>query len=654
MRKVGVFVCHCGTNIASMVDVDRVVEVSSALPEVACAMDYQFTCSAPGQDQIKSAIKEYGLEGVVVAACSPRMHEPTFRRAAAEAGLNPYLLEMANLREHDSWVASDREEATQKAIDLVRMKVQKVARLKPLEEINLPVERKALVIGGGVAGIQAALDIAQGGVDVVLVEREPSIGGHMAQYDKTFPTLDCASCILTPRMVEVAAHPGIELLTYSEVESVSGFVGNYNVKIRKKARSVSLEKCNGCGLCLEKCPARVTSSFEADLAERSAIYRPFPQAVPSAPAIDRENCIYFKTGKCGLCAKVCPTGAIEYDQEEEIEEFNVGAIIAATGFHFFDASKYTEYGYGSNDNVISWLQFERLTNASGPTGGKLVRPSDGKKPETIAFIHCVGSRDPSKGFAYCSRICCMATAKHAVIARSKLPDARIYSFYIDIRAAGKGYEEFVRRAIEQEDVQFIKGRPSRVIQKGDKLLVRTEDAFLGRPVEIEADLVVLTNGAQSQDDASQLAQKLGIGYDQYGFFSEMHPKLRPVESNKAGIFLAGMCQGPKDIPESVAQASAAASKVLGILANDEISREPLIAEVNAERCTGCMDCSRICYFKAIEESELGDRTIAEVLSGVCQGCGACVAGCTDGAMELRSFTDEQIHAEITTLLVGGE
>jgi heterodisulfide reductase subunit A len=653
MRKIGVFVCHCGTNIASMVDVERVVEESRKLPEVVYATDYQFTCSAPGQDQIKDAIREHALDGVVVAACSPRMHEPTFRRAVASAGLNPYLVEMANIREHDAWVAEDPDEATGKAVDLVRMKVKKVAKLQPLEEIRLPVTRKALVIGGGVAGIQAALDIANAGVDTILVEREPSIGGHMAQYDKTFPTLDCASCILTPRMVEAATHPRITVHSYSEVEHVSGFVGDYEVKIRKKARSVDLERCTGCGECLVRCPVKVPSEFEAGLATRGAIYRPFPQAVPNVPAIDRAHCTYFlKDGKCGVCQAVCPTDAIDYADDDEILTERVGAIVVATGFHFFDATAYTEYGYGRYPDVISWLQFERLTNASGPTGGKLKRPSDGKSPETIVFIHCVGSRDPSRGFPYCSRICCMATAKHAVIARSKVPDARIYSFYIDIRAAGKGYEEFVRRAIEKEDVQFIRGRVSRVVEKNGRLLVRTEDSFSGRPMEVEADLVVLTNGAAAQEDAPELAQILGIGYDQYGFFNELHPKLRPVETNKAGIFLAGMCQGPKDIPESVSQASAAAAKALEILSSDELARDPQVAGVNPLRCAGCMDCAEVCFYSAIEEDTFTGRKVAKVNAGVCQGCGACVAHCPDGALELKFFNDEQIYAEITGLFAG--
>jgi len=613
MRKVGVFVCHCGTNIAAMVDVAKVVEESRDLPEVVFATDYQFTCSAPGQDQIKDAIREHNLDGVVVAACSPRMHEPTFRNAVAGAGLNPYLVEMANIREHDSWVATDRDEATRKAVDLVRMKVKKVAKLEPLEEIRLPVTKKALVIGGGVAGIQAALDIANTGIDVLLVEKEPSIGGHMAQYDKTFPTLDCASCILTPRMVEAAQHPRITLHTYSEVAEVSGFVGDFEVKIRMRARSIDLEKCTGCGDCLEKCPVKVPSEFDAGLADRGAVYRPFPQAVPNVPVIDREHCTYFlKDGKCGICQKICPTDAIDYSGDDEIITEKVGAIVVATGFHFFDAAKYTEYGYGAYPDVISWLQYERLTNASGPTGGKLKRLSDGKEPETIVFIHCVGSRDPSKGFPYCSRICCMATAKHAVIARSKLPNAQIFSFYIDIRAAGKGYEEFVRRAIENEDVQFIKGRPARVLSKNGKLIVRSENAFTGRPMEVDADLVVLTNGAQAQDDAPELALILGIGYDQYGFYTELHPKLRPVETNRAGIFLAGMCQGPKDIPESVSQASAAAAKALQILSKGELAREPQVAEVNAMRCTGCMDCREVCFYTAIEEDEFMRRKVAKV------------------------------------------
>jgi len=661
MSRIGVFICHCGENIARTVDCARVAEWAATIPGVVHAVDYRYMCSDPGQRLIMEAIREKKLTGVVVAACSPHMHEVTFRRAVAQAGLNPFLCEMANIREQCSWVHADREAATEKACELVHMMVEKVKWNQPLHPIHVPVTKRALVIGGGIAGIQAALDIANGGRQVVLVEKEPSIGGHMAQLSETFPTLDCSQCILTPRMVEVKNHPNITLYTYSEVESVEGFIGNFEVTIRKKARSVNEELCTGCGECQSKCPqgksrqVTIPNEFDAGLSRRPAIYVPFPQAVPNIPVIDRTYCRYFTEGKCRVCEKTCPAGAIDFSQEDRLISEKVGAIVVATGYDLMPASVYGEYGGGRLADVIDGLQFERLLSASGPTGGEPRRPSDGRVPERVVFIACAGSRDRAKGVPYCSKICCMYTAKHAMLYKHKVHHGQAYVFYMDIRAGGKNYEEFVRRAIEEEGAVYLRGRVSRIYPKNGRLIVKGADTLSGMPVEIEADLVVLATAVQPRADAESLAQMLRVPYDSYHFLSEAHPKLRPVETNSAGVFLAGACQAPKDIPDTVAQASAAASKVLALFSGDELEREPTISVVNERTCIGCFDCERICPFGAIERKEIRDRQgnllkrVSHVNEGVCAGCGACVTACRSGSMELAGYTDQQIFAQIAAV-----
>ena len=657
MARIGVFICHCGENIGRTVDCPAVAEAAGKLPGVVVSMDYKYMCSDPGQQMIKDAIVNEKLTGVVVGACSPRMHETTFRRAAAEAGLNPYLLEMANLREHCSWVHEDREAATAKAIDIVRTMVAKTKFNTPLDEIRVPVEPTAMVIGGGIAGIQAALDIADGGKKVILVETSPSIGGHMARLSETFPTLDCSQCILTPRMVDAASHPNIELMTYARVEAVDGFVGNFEVTVRKKARYVDPVKCTGCGACYEKCPVKkIPSEFDAGLGNRTAIYTPFPQAVPNKPVIDAEHCIMLIKGKCGACAKVCPCDAIDYEDTDELVKIKVGAIVVATGFELWDHSAYGEYGGGKLADVIDGFAFERLASASGPTGGEIRRPSDGAVPKTVVFIQCCGSRDGKQGLEYCSKICCMYTAKHAMLYRHKVHDGRAVVFYMDVRAGGKGYEEFVRRAIEADGAQYVRGRVSRVYRRADgRLIVRGADTLAGQAVTIEADMVVLADAIVPRAGSAALAQMLGVAYDTNGFYSEAHPKLRPVETASAGVFLAGACQGPKDIPDAVAQASAAASKVLGLFANPELAREPIVARVNEAACVHCRACIGCCPYGAIDDREITDRegnvirVVAEVNPGLCQGCGTCIAVCRSNSIDLDGFTDEQIYSQITTL-----
>jgi heterodisulfide reductase subunit A len=664
MARIGVFVCWCGENISRTVDVDRVVQEVAKLPGVRCAINYRYMCSDPGQTMIRERIALEKLDGVVVASCSPHMHLRTFRKAAQTAGLNPYMLEIANIREHCSWVHPDRDEATAKAIDLIRLAVAKVKNNHPLEPIKVPVTRRALVVGGGVAGIQAALDIADAGYEVVMVEREPSIGGKMAGLSETFPTLDCSQCILTPRMVDVGQHPRIKLYTYSEVEAVDGFVGNFKITIRQKARYVDVTRCTGCGECSSACPLKKNKSeFDLGMGTRSAIYMPFPQAVPARPVIDKNVCAKLTRNKCGVCAKKCAAGAINYEDEDKLVKEKVGAVVLATGFKLYDIGKkdgkiagYGEYGYGKYKDVIDSLQFERLVSASGPTNGEIKRPSDGKTPKNVVFISCVGSRDNAKGLPYCSKICCMYTAKHTMLYKHKVHDGQAHVFYMDIRSAGKNYDEFVRRAIEQDGAMYYRGRVSKITEQNGKLIVRGADTLAGVPVTIEADLVVLAAAMRPADGVTELAQKLNVGYDEFGFLLESHPKLRPVETNTAGVYICGAAQAPKDIPESVAQASAAASKVQITLAASKLTRSPEIARINEKTCAACFRCYETCPYHAIEKAEVRTRKgvlvkrTARVNVGLCMGCGTCVSACLSKSADIEGFTEQEIYAMVESLI----
>ena len=659
MQRIGVFVCHCGTNIAATVDVEKVVEAIKNEPGVVHAEDYQYMCSEAGQSKIQEAIKEKHLTGVVVCSCSPRMHENTFRKAVEKAGLNPYMLEIANIREHCSWIHKNREEATEKAIILARAAVAKVHLNAPLQPGESKVVKRALVIGGGIAGIQTALDIADAGYEVDIVEKTPSIGGRMSQLDKTFPTLDCSACILTPKMVEASAHERINLFTYSEVEKVSGFVGDFKVDIRKKARSVDMSKCTGCGVCSQKCPSKKTpSEFNRGLGTRSAIYTPFAQAIPNVPVIDREHCIKFQTGKCGLCSKVCAAGAIDYTQEDEIVTREYGAIVVATGFDMIKLDKFGEYSYDTCPDVITSLEFERLTNAAGPTKGHLERLSDHTAPKSVTFIQCVGSRDTTcRGKSYCSKICCMYTAKHAMLIRDKYPDVQVNVFYIDVRTPGKNFDEFYRRAVEEYGVNYIKGQVGKVAEVDGHLRVQAVDLIDNRRIMLDTDLVVLAAAIEPDPSVRKLATMLTASIDTNNFLTEAHPKLRPVESPTAGIFLSGVCQGPKDIPETVSQAGAAAAKVIGLLAKDKLVTNPCTAKPDERYCNGCRSCEKVCPYGAITyEKKLvmdhgvkEERMVASVNSALCQGCGACTVACPSGAMDLQGFSNRQLIAEVDAI-----
>ena len=650
MKRIGVFVCHCGINIAETVDVKHVAEEVRKLPDVVYAQDYIYMCSDPGQSLVREKIKEEKLDAVIIAACSPNLHESTFRTAAEEAGLNPWQCEIANIREQCSWIHKNREKATSKAIKIVGTIVEKTRLNESLEPIPVSIKKKALVIGGGIAGIQAALDIADSGYKVILVEKDPSIGGHMAQLSETFPTLDCSQCILTPKMVAAGKHPNIELMTYSEIEDVSGYVGNFNVKIRRKASFVDWSKCTGCGLCMEKCPAKVPSEFDRGLSTHGAVYVPFPQAVPNKPVIDKDSCIYFKTGKCRLCEKVCEINAIDFEQEDQIIEEEIGAIIVATGYETLPLANLPGYGSGEVPDVIDGLAFERLLSASGPTTGEVRRPSDGKVPKEIVFVQCAGSRDPERYMPYCSKICCMYTTKHALLYKHRVHDGQPYIFYIDIRTAGKGYEEFYVNAEEDEGIIYLRGKVARLFRDGDKTVVWGTDTLSGRNIEIAADLVVLATAVVPNDSTAELVKKLRIQTGPNGFLSEAHPKLRPVESINRGFFLAGAAQGPKDIPETVSQASAAACKVISMFSKDHLEQDPAIAWVDEDLCSGCRICISVCPYDAREYDE--DKEIVIVNEALCVGCGSCVAACSCEATQQRNLTDSQLKSMLTASLGG--
>jgi heterodisulfide reductase subunit A len=642
-KRIGVFVCHCGINIAGVVNVPEVVKRLKETTDAAVVIDHQYCCSDPGQNLIKETIQKEKLDGAVIACCSPTLHENTFRKTAASAGINPYNCEIANIREQCSWVTEDKEKATDKAAKIIKTLIKKVQYDEPLTPISIPVTRKALVIGGGIAGIQAALDIANTGYPVILLEKNPSIGGKMSMLSETFPTLDCSQCILTPKMVEAKQHPNITLMTYSEIDSVSGYIGNFKVKVRQKARYVDWDKCTGCDICVGKCPKKVPDEFNCGLTERKVIYKMFPQAVPNRVVIDAPNCLYIQKGACRLCEKHCPFNAIKWDDKDEIKELEVGAIVLATGYELLDKQRLGPYGFGKLKNVVDGLQFERILSASGPFMGEVKRPSDGKVPERIVFVQCAGSRDPENAMAYCSKICCMYTAKQAILYKHRVHQGEAVVFYIDVRTGGKGFEEFYKRATD-EGILYIRGKVSKIFEKGDKVIVWGADTITGKKVEVEADLVVLATAMVPAAEKS-FAQLMKLTQDEYGWFTEAHPKLRPVETLAGGFFLAGASQGPKDIPEAVSQASGAASKVIILFASDTLEHAPVIAGVDEDLCSGCGVCIDVCPYKAreIQVKEDGKKKTVKVIEVLCEGCGACSAACPVGAAQQKNFKDKQIE-----------
>ena len=649
-KRIGLFVCHCGVNIASVVDVERVAKELEDYSGVAFSTNYVYMCSEPGQKMILDTIKEEKLDSIIVAACSPTLHEKTFQNVSELAGLNPYQVEIANIREQDAWVHTDKEKATEKAIKIVKSMVEKALQNESLEPIRVGVTRRAMVIGAGISGIQTALDIAEHGYEVLLVEKDPSIGGHMIQLSETFPTLDCSQCIMTPKMVEVSRHPNIRVMTYHEVESVSGYVGNFKVRIKKKPRFVDENLCTLCADCEDVCPQVVPDEFNMGLSFRKAIYMPFPQAVPGTYTLDIDNCLGLLPIRCGKCKEICDVNAINYDMEEEILEEEVGAIVVSTGYDLYAMQALGEYGGEKYEDVINGLEFERILSASGPTGGVVRRPSDGKVPKNVVFIQCCGSRDTENHNPYCSKICCMYTAKHAMLYKHRVPDGHATVFYIDVRTGGKAFDEFYQRTIEEDNVLYVRGKVSKVFKEGDKLIIYGVDTLTSRKLEIEADMVVLAMSMVKKDDIGDLLKKLKISTDANGWLAEAHPKLRPVESLNAGYYLAGCAHGPKDIPETVSQASAAAAKVGDLFAKEELLHEPTIVPVNEDLCSGCGICVPVCPYNARELDPV--KRVVKVNEVLCEGCGACAAACPSGAAQQRNQTDDQIFSMVKAILKG--
>ncbi|UCD70981.1 MAG: CoB--CoM heterodisulfide reductase iron-sulfur subunit A family protein [Syntrophobacterales bacterium] len=642
--QIGVYICHCGINIADHVDVEALTCFSQNHPHIAIARDYTYICSDPGQDLIVKDIERYQLDRIVVAACSPTMHEDTFRKTISKSGLNPYFLEIANIREQCSWVHDDRTRATEKAKDLVLAAIAKSMLLEPLEEEDVQVIPSSLVIGGGIAGLQSALDIADSGFKVFLIEKDPSIGGHMAQLNKTYPTMEMVDNLILQKMKGADEHPNIELLTYAEIVAVEGFFGNFTVTLRKKPRYVDPSKCTNCGHCEEICPVRIPNEFNLGLDHRPAIYLPFCQAIPHSYVIDPVACQYVAGGECGRCVEVCPSRAINFDQKEKERVIEVGTIVIATGFEPFDASLKPEFGYYRYERVITGLELERFLSPLGPTGGNL--PPHWAEPENIIFIQCVGSRDKAVGNEYCSRICCMYTAKQADLLREKLPGARITICYIDIRAFGKGHEEFYER-VQKAGVIYRKGIPSEIFQKGEKLIVKAEDSLLGELYEEEADLVVLATGLNPSREADKVRNLLKVNWGPDRFFMEAHPKLRPLDATVDGIYLSGACQGPKDITDTIAHAHGSASRATIPLFKGKVKIDPIIASIDGEICSGCGLCEDMCEYQALKMDDYRGRIT--VNAALCKGCGACHSVCPVKAITVKQFNTEQVFVQIEVM-----
>jgi heterodisulfide reductase subunit A len=655
-EKIGVYICHCGTNIAGVVDVKELTRWAKEQlghRGVVIARDEKFLCSSLGQELIENDIKKEALTRVVVAACSPHLHEKTFRNACERAGLNPYLSEMTSIREQVSWVHADGDVATEKSKAMISGAVERVHHHEALDPLKVPISESTLIVGGGIAGIQAALEIANAGHPVYIVEREPSIGGHMAQFDKTFPTLDCAACILTPRMSEAGSHSNIHLLTWSEVEEVEGYVGNFAVTVRQKARYINTDDCNGCGICVEKCPKKVIDSeFEVGIGYRKAVYTPFAQAVPKYPVIDYDNCIYFEKGTCKACEKFCPTNAIDFEQEDQLITLEVGNIILATGYDLFDARRIPQYGYGRLENVFTSLEFERMANAAGPTEGRIVLRDGRTVPQSVGIVHCVGSRDRNYN-EYCSAICCMQSLKFAHLVYERT-GATVYNFYIDIRTPGKGFEEFYQRVLE-DGTLLVRGKVAEVTDAArlpgeeGKLIVQVEDTLVRKQRRIPMDMVILSAGLEPRRDADEVARQFGISCSSGGWFTEKHPKLDPVATMTEGVFIAGCVSGPKDIPASVAQGSAASARVVSYIEQGELSLEPVRASIESEMCSGCRICNDLCPFNAITFDE--PLMVSAINTALCQGCGTCVAACPAGSISGTGFSDAQVLAQIEGLLM---
>jgi heterodisulfide reductase subunit A len=631
--KIGVWVCECGGNIGDVVETEKVI--GSLGEDVEVSLVERYLCSKPSVDTIKKTVKEKELDRVVLACCTPKMHRTTFLSNLEESGLNQGFLEMVNIREQCSWVhKDDHEGATEKSINLIKGAIERAKESTELDYKKMKVIPEALVIGAGVAGITTSLRLNEYGMKVYLIEKEASIGGHMIQYPKVFPTLDCSQCILTPKMAEISQGKNIELLSYSEVKEINGIPGDFEVKVWIKPRGVDPEKCIGCGACNQVCPGKTLDEYNEKLQERKAIYRPFPQAVPSIYTIDYEACLM-----CGACERTCPAEAIDINDSGKEITLKVGAIVLATGFELYDLSALPQYGYGLYPNVITSLEMERILDVNGPTGSMVVVPKTGREAKNITFVLCAGSRDTEAGRPHCSRVCCLYSLKHAQLLRDRGLNVTIH--YIDIRAPGRRYEEFYKTTQEKGAI-FIKGKVTEIVPNGDQVLVRSEDMMLNRMVEYPADLVVLVPPMVAPEKSLKLAETLRVPSDEDQFILERHPKLDPVSTKRDGIYAAGTVIGPKDIQSTTVEAEGAAMKVVNFLGVDRIIEPNKAFLANPDACTGCEDCVKICPENAITMVN-NQPVINEIL---CNGCGACIPSCDENALDQQGLTDTQLKANI--------
>jgi heterodisulfide reductase subunit A len=644
--RIGVYVCQCGPNIKDALDIERVVAAANAIKEVVLARSFRLLCSKEGRDLIKEDIQAHRLTHIVIAACSPKEHERTFQKILKAAGLNPYFLQMANIREQGAWVCGDKRVATEKAVSLTRAAIRRVLHHAPLAEKEIDCQTDVLVVGAGVAGISAALTLAQAHRRVYLVEKSPCIGGHAALYEAIGPRLACASCLLEPMLDQVLHHDQIDVFTYSEVTGVLGGWGNLLVQIQKKARFIDETACIGCRACIDACPEETPNEFDQFLGNRKAVYIPYEGALPHIACIDKEKCLHFKDKACRACASACPFEAVNLDQKDAIMTVNVGAVVLAVGFDLFSLNE--SDGCQCIANLYTPLAFERILNSNGPTQGR-VQLQDGTPPKRIAFIHCVGSRS-EKHHSHCSGICCAYLLKFALMVHDQLPDIIIEQFYTDFCLPGKEAQNLLTQARKLPRFTLRPMRATETISFStqDQGIAVSYRDVQNTPSRVMVDMVVLGPAMTGAADADALSSLFGISQDTHHFFKEADP-LDPVASTQPGIFIAGCCQGPQNVPQSISQGQAAAGRILQHLVPGHTLPLPTtVTKVDEDRCSGCKTCMGLCEFGAIDYNEHSKQVAVNPV--LCQGCGTCAAGCPSGAMTADHFTDNAVSAEIEGLL----